>query len=439
MSKTSEKSISKALTWIGLALVLAGAGYMLFRDTTPPTVMLSPSREAVNRKDVLTVETSDADSGLLSLEILLVQNGKTVGQIQKEFSDTPGRHSEALPLADAALVDGPFEIKIMVRDASHYPLGQAGSSILERKMELDSLPPKIRVNSLQHNMVQGGSGLIVYELSEEPKETGVFVGDRFFPGHKQSEKGPYACLFALPYDVSTEEFNPLLMASDQAGNIKKRSFSHYARAKAFPQDKLNLSRGFMERKMPQFEAMFPNEDTRLGQFLMVNRKLREMNRAELKKISLETSPTPLWQGVFLRLPNAATTAGFGDQRKYYFEGEKVDEQTHLGVDLASTKNAPVPAANSGKVVHSGTFGIYGDSIIIDHGLGLQTLYAHLSQLDLAKGDVVEKGQVIGLTGTSGLAGGDHLHFGVIVAGQPVNPLEWWDSHWLRVNVQDKLD
>ena len=83
-------------------------------------------------------------------------------------------------------------------------------------------------------------------------------------------------------------------------------------------------------------------------------------------------------------------------------------------------------------------GIYGNCVIIDHGLGLQTLYGHLSQIDVKPGDTPGKGQIIGRTGTSGLAGGDHLHFDVLISGQQVNPIEWWDPHWIRDNVTDKL-
>ncbi len=83
-------------------------------------------------------------------------------------------------------------------------------------------------------------------------------------------------------------------------------------------------------------------------------------------------------------------------------------------------------------------GIYGQCIIIDHGLGLQTLYAHLSSMAVEVGDVVERGQIIGRTGATGLAGGDHLHYGIIVGGVPVNPIEWWDKNWVRNNITSKL-
>jgi murein DD-endopeptidase MepM/ murein hydrolase activator NlpD len=138
------------------------------------------------------------------------------------------------------------------------------------------------------------------------------------------------------------------------------------------------------------------------------------------------------------MPKTAPLGGFAQYRTYLYQGKDVDHQTHLGFDLASLAHAAVPAANRGKVVFAGDFGIYGQCIIIDHGLGLQTIYGHLSQISVKPGDNVENGQIIGSTGATGMAGGDHLHFEMTVSGQSVNPIEWWDSHWINDNVTGKL-
>ena len=145
-----------------------------------------------------------------------------------------------------------------------------------------------------------------------------------------------------------------------------------------------------------------------------------------------------WQGVFMRLPRSATRAGFGDKRTYHYGGKRVDQQTHLGIDLASISNSPVPAANAGKVVYAQRLGIYGRTVVIDHGWGLFSMYAHLNSFEVKEGELVQKGDIIGSTGTSGLAGGDHLHFSVLVQGVFVNPLEWWDPTWIQNNITNKF-
>jgi murein DD-endopeptidase MepM/ murein hydrolase activator NlpD len=128
---------------------------------------------------------------------------------------------------------------------------------------------------------------------------------------------------------------------------------------------------------------------------------------------------------------------FGDKRKYQYQGKVVGESIHMGVDLASTTNAPVEAANNGIVAYAGYLGIYGNFVIIDHGFAFFTVYGHLNSIDVKKGQEVRKGDVMGHTGSSGLAGGDHLHFGMLVGGQFVNPQEWWDPHWIADNVTKK--
>ena len=75
---------------------------------------------------------------------------------------------------------------------------------------------------------------------------------------------------------------------------------------------------------------------------------------------------------------------------------------------------------------------------MDHGWGLFSLYSHLSQIKVEKGQKVNKGAVLGNTGATGMAGGDHLHFSVLVQGNFVNPLEWWDPHWIKDQVNRQL-
>ncbi|MDD4951426.1 MAG: M23 family metallopeptidase [Desulfovibrionaceae bacterium] len=424
------------------AVVLAVGGYFLLRDTDPPALSLLPNVGRVSPDTVLTLKAEDLGLGLKDLEVRLVQKGKKTRLLAKDFAQGEPRFSTDLTLSGTEILEGPFEIEIEARDRSLYPLGQAGRSRLVRNLVLDATPPRISVESGQHNLNQGGSGLVVYKSDEDLGRTGVLVGERFFPGYRQTgdkdQNRVYACLFAMPYDTPPAEFNPRIVARDLAGNERLRAIPVHANARAFRLSKINVSDQFLEQKMPEFRKFFPNAPSLLDVFLKVNRELRVENRARLKEIGLDTSPTPMWEGPFLRLPNSATMAGFGDRREYLSQGKMIDEQTHLGIDLASVKNAPIPAANNGMVVHTGYLGIYGDAVIIDHGLGLQSLYAHLSETAVNNGDNVSRGQIIGRTGVSGLAGGDHLHFGILVSGLPVQPREWWDATWMRNNVDGKL-
>jgi murein DD-endopeptidase MepM/ murein hydrolase activator NlpD len=99
----------------------------------------------------------------------------------------------------------------------------------------------------------------------------------------------------------------------------------------------------------------------------------------------------------------------------------------------------VGASNAGRVVFADELGIYGNCVLIDHGLGVSSLYGHLSRIDVAPGDVVQRGQTIGLTGQTGLAGGDHLHFAILVGDTYVDPIEWWDPKWIRDHIDARLE
>ena len=152
-----------------------------------------------------------------------------------------------------------------------------------------------------------------------------------------------------------------------------------------------------------------------------------------------TSPTRLWKGPFVQLGNSQVEASFADHRTYLYKGKEIDQQVHLGFDLAVTSAIPVLAANDGKVLAASWLGIYGNCVILDHGMGIASLYGHLSSIDVKVGDLVAKGQTLGRSGMTGLAGGDHLHFTMLVGGRPANPVDWWDPHWIRDRIDRKLE
>jgi murein DD-endopeptidase MepM/ murein hydrolase activator NlpD len=202
---------------------------------------------------------------------------------------------------------------------------------------------------------------------------------------------------------------------------------------------MNLTDAFLEKKMPEFQADIPvlRGKTPLETFLYVNTTLRNENLQAIQSVCRKSEPRQLWKDAFLRMKNAAPMALFGDHRTYLHKGKSVGESLHIGVDLASLTHSQIEAANSGIVRFTGPLGIYGNTVIIDHGLGLTTLYAHMSAIQVRPDQTVNRGEIIGSSGASGLAGGDHLHFGVAVNGQFVDPREWWDPHWIADNVTAK--
>jgi len=126
----------------------------------------------------------------------------------------------------------------------------------------------------------------------------------------------------------------------------------------------------------------------------------------------------LWRGPFVR-PVAGTEAptGFGARR--VINGKP--RSPHSGADYAAPRGTPVVAVNSARVALVGDFFFPGRLVVLDHGLGVYTLYFHLDTLAVAEGDSVDRGQIVGTVGATGRATGPHLHFGVLVGGARVDP------------------
>ena len=83
-------------------------------------------------------------------------------------------------------------------------------------------------------------------------------------------------------------------------------------------------------------------------------------------------------------------------------------------------------------------GIYGNCIVVDHGYGLQSIYGHLSEIAVHEGDMVKRGQVMGKSGQTGMAGGDHIHFSMQLEGIQIDPKEWWDAHWIKDHIAKRV-
>ncbi len=223
---------------------------------------------------------------------------------------------------------------------------------------------------------------------------------------------------------------------DQAGNEGKAVFSMNFKKPKEKKDRINISDGFLKKKLPEFQEHYPEmQGSDIDKYLYVNNKIRISNAEKIAAICSNTVSEQLWQNRFIRMPGAGK-AGFADQRTYYYQNKVIDHQTHLGMDIASTARVAIKAANSGKVIFAEYLGIYGNTVILDHGQGLSSLYSHLSSIDTKLDSLVNKDEVIGKSGTTGMAGGDHLHFSMLVHGIFVTPVEWWDQHWIDVNINN---
>ncbi len=441
-----KKLLGLLIFLIIIAICAAGGWFAYFLlEGQAPTLQVEPRPKVLGRSFHLEVQAQDTRSGLSTIAVSLIQKGKSFDLVPKVFPVEQWWRGSGIKDASASWDIKPLEIglsqgnailRISVTDSSFRQGLRGNSTVLEIPVEIDLTPPRIALKSLVHNIKVGGSGLVSYSLSEESVRSGVKIDDRFFPGYPdpRGDKGTYVALVAIPFDNPRPKLFAI-EAEDKAGNTSRYFVPHRIFKRKKVSDVIRITDRFLERKMPDFQMRYPElTGDLITVFLQVNKKLRSENNARIRQICNKGSEQMLWRGAFKRLPHSAQRAGFADFRSYYYKGKKIDTAYHLGVDFASVAHAEVPAGNDGVVVFADYLGIYGNTVIIDHGLGLFSTYSHLSQILVNKGQQVKKGQIIGRTGTTGLAGGDHLHYGMLISGVFVNPIEWLDRKWIMDHI-----
>jgi len=340
------------------------------------------------------------------------------------------------------LKEGSARLIVTATNNSWGRFFRGGQSQLVKDLPVRFLPPRAEILTAQHYINQGGCDMALMKVSEGTVESGVQVGSYFFPSWavKDSDPSTRMCIFAYPSDVGPT--TPARgLARDDAGNQTLVNFNYKVFPKKFKSDTINLKDDDMERVVPPILSQTPelsDQGSLLKNFLLVNGPLRRMDAQQLVAFSQKTAPHLTWTQPFLQLGNSKVEASFADYRTYVYNGQVVDHQVHLGFDLAVVQHTPVLAANDGNVVYAGFLGIFGNVVVVDHGCGLQSLYAHLNSIDVKGGDAVKRSQVIAHSGQTGLAFGDHLHFTMLLDGIPVNPVEWWDPHWIHDRIEAKL-
>ena len=448
---------------LGILLALVVAAGIVFvvagRGAAPSIQILQPSK-MIGVDTALDVSVETPQGKLTRLDIVLEQNGKSTPLFSLGApasatltQETPNRIRITRPIGKRAMPDlQAGSARIMVTAARTTLFGmRTKEASAARDVTARFNPPRVAAVSTHHYVNLGGSEMVVYSVSPPDVQSGVQVGDMIYPGFPASgagvatsDPGLKVAFFALLYDQDLG--TPIrLFARDEAGNQAHASFDYKVFSKPFSKGRIDLQDAFLQRVVPEILEHSPElkvavgpGDSYLPAFLEMNNDLRRLNAEKIIVLSQQTAPEILWKGPFLPLGNAQVESKFADHRTYFYQGKEVDQQVHLGFDLAVTQKIPVLAGNDGRVVFADYLGIYGNCVVVDHGMGVQSLYGHLSSIEVKPGDTVKKNQRIARSGMTGLAGGDHLHFSVQLQGHPVNPVEWWDPHWIEDRVTRKL-
>lgn len=431
------------LALVVVAVLAAGAYFLAPRfESAPPQITVTPDAKTLGLAP-LEVRVADAGSGLKSYKLTLTQGGTEHALAAEQFDKPVAEKTvSVVPAKIQGLKEGPATLRITARDASLGGFFKGNEAVLERPLAIDLTPPTLELVADDRYVNFGGVGVLVYKASPDTVASGVKFGEHVFPGHAGQVKGHpehFVVLFAHPYNVPAET-RPTLFATDAAGNTREQRVAYELKDVRYRKSTIALSDAFLQNKVaPLLADPAKRQGSPQEVFTAVNKDLRRENEARITAVTSKGTATRQWDGAFAQLSNSKVEANFADERTYTYNGAPINTAYHVGYDLSVTKQIPIEAANAGTVVFTGDLGIYGNTVILDHGLGLFTLYSHLSSIDVKEGQTVTKRQIIGKSGETGLAAGDHLHYGVYLAGVAVLPVEWWDQKWLDDNVAPKLE
>jgi len=420
-----------------LILVLLPIAILVARSATP-VVNLPVQISAIGQATPIAVHVSDP-RGVRKVAAVVEQNGARL-----PVWELP--QASSAPDSTWSFVAG-VKTTPQLRDGKGKLIIEATSNDLLRKtthFESDVMvvtqPPTVSVDSEQHYLYLGMADLATFSVSGNFASAGVRVGDQIFrswpmPGGKPGQFSLFAFAWNMPANTI-----PQVFASNGAGNDVTSPLTVQFPKKEQPKytvHDLQVSDAFMQKVVGELDPNGSGDP--VTRFVRVNNEMRRANNKTLFDLRLKTADRFLFSQPFARQAHSQAEATFADVRNYIYQGKKIDQQVHLGYDLAVTQHVGVESSNDGRVVYAAPLGIYGNCIVVDHGYGLQTIYGHLSHIDVHEGDMVKRGQAMGQSGMTGMAGGDHIHFAMQLDGVQIDPKEWWDSHWIQDHIARRVD
>jgi murein DD-endopeptidase MepM/ murein hydrolase activator NlpD len=421
-----------------IAIVLLASIVLVLARSATPVLDLPDSVTSLGQATPITVQVHDPH-GVRRLAAFVEQNGARYSvweSAQPSVSADDTYTFVAGVKTTPQLKDG--KATFILEATSNDLLRKTAH--LERQVTVVTQPPSISVDSEQHYLYLGMADLATFTVSGGWTDAGVRVGDQTFrawpmPGGKP---GLFS-LFAFAWNMPASTL-PVAYAGNGTGNDVTGSMVVQFPKKEQPKyttHDLQISDVFMQKVVNELDPNGSGDP--VARFVKINNDMRRANNKTLSDLRLKTADHFLWSQPFARQSHSQAEATFADLRNYIYQGKKIDQQVHLGYDLAATQHVGVEASNDGRVVYAAPLGIYGNCIVVDHGYGLQTIYGHLSQINVHEGDMVKQGQAMGLSGQTGMAGGDHIHFAMQLDGIQIDPKEWWDRHWIQDHIAKRVE
>ena len=427
----------KVILGVIVLAVLVSTAFFLARSATP-IIELPASVQSLGQATPITVHVTDPH-GIRNLTASVEQNGT-------QYKVFEASQPSGLPDTTADFTAGVKTTPQLQAGKAKLILEAVSNDLrrktarVERDVMIVTQPPSVSVDSEQHYLYLGMADLATFGVSGSWTEAGIRVGDQKFrawpmPGGKPGMFSLFAFAWNMPPDTI-----PMVYASNGAGNDVTSPLVVIFPKKEQPKyttHDLQVSDAFLQKVVGELDPNGTGDP--VTRFVKINTDMRRANNQTLSDLRFKTADKFLWSQPFARQSHSQAEATFADVRNYIYHGKKIDQQVHLGYDLAVTQHIGVQASNDGKVVYAAPLGIYGNCIVVDHGYGLQTIYGHLSRIDVHEGDMVKRGQAMGLSGMTGMAGGDHIHFAMQLDGVQIDPKEWWDPHWIKDHIAKRVE
>jgi len=461
-----------------------------FLEKVPPKISFLKVPGGIGAEPVkLEVVFEDKLSGLSEILVRYEQNRKIVNIVKQKITDKKvNRRTIPLSLGgrELGLVPGKVKLSFVAFDSSFW----SNSRKAEIFLDVDFTPPEIDIITTEHNAAQSGVELVFYRVntnnsleepqvegeslsvspavvpSEESTEdfigfSGVRMSTWIFPGfparHLDRAFGAYPdlyfSLFPVPQDYQSAADSAVIFARDRVGNYSLKqlplriSKSSYGRA-SYPISPENLALQ-VEKAWQDYQRFNPEvsplslraEDNAglIERYRELNVQFRKEIDKKLVKLLSKPRMTRYWRGRFGRQPGFTRLYGFGETQNYELDGFGGGVVVSGGTGYSSLQARPVRAANEGIVVFCDRLGPWGETVVLDHGFGLSSVYSNLSKCSVPEGKRVSANDVVGQSGRSGLFQFSGVHFEIRVHGVPVRPEEWWDRRWLRDHLSKKID
>ncbi|NWF66129.1 MAG: M23 family metallopeptidase [Campylobacterales bacterium] len=437
------------IVFMSILILLGVAGYFIYNST-----MFEREKPKIVIEDVLYWNLKEplnfkiTDNEKLKFYKIALTDGQNDIVLSSNVLNEPKKEvTEELKVPKWALSINKKELYFVVEavDGSNWNFFQGNKEVKNFKVIIDTKKPNTYLINSSYKITRGGSALSIFRAEDENLDS-ITIETNYgknltpIPFYK---KGYY--LILAPWNIDSNEFNAKVVAKDKAGNISILPLKHFIENKKYKSSNITLKDDFLNGKITSlFEELNPEVDaqTPLEKFMYINEKERQKNEDLIHEITSKV-PQNLIDNfsieLFYPLRNGASVASFGDKRYFFYNNKQVSQSSHVGLDLASTEIADITANDSAEVVYVGFNGIYGNMLILYHGLGIFSLYAHCSSVLVSKGNIVKKGDIIAKTGKTGLAIGDHLHFGILIQGVEVRPEEWMDKSWIKTNIYEIIE